>query len=232
MLGSAAAGCGDGSPSELPTHELGLFVVANADASAELDVITQLTANDPASSEVDFVGLGSGDALYAELEGSQQPLERNDLLPSGLDQYRTRFPGIAGGEELTVSLDRSSPYLDALDSLVVVPDGFELEDAGTQFSIAQDLRVVWSGGGNADAAEVSLSTDCLAAVRLEEAGNPGEIEIPASMLEYAAGVDPGDPCDVVVRVRLIRYGEADPAFGYGGDITAAQVRELDLTATP
>jgi hypothetical protein len=229
---AAAMGCGaDDGASPLPTEEMGLFVLASATADFDLDVIVQFTSGDPALPEVDFIGIAPQDRLQAALEGSEQVVERNDILPEGLDQYRTRFSDVEGGDELTVALDRQG-HTDAPSSRLIVPSAFELDDPGPSFPIAQGLRLTWSGGGTVDACQISLSSDCLEEVTLSVSGNPGKLEIASSMLRHLDEVDPSEPCPVRVLVLLERNGQPDPAFGRGGKLIAAQIRGLELTAVP
>ena len=136
-------------------------------------------------------------------------------------------------EDFTVSLFRDGTRVDAADSVVVLPPGFEIVApiASEVYRRSADaITVTWeptSTGG--ETMRLSVVTSCIdgSSHEYEQAitGDPGTATLAAGSLEG------NGQCNSLIEVARSAVGTLDRAFGNGGVIAAHQVRSVAVVTT-
>ncbi|MBT8493435.1 MAG: hypothetical protein KJO07_10295 [Deltaproteobacteria bacterium] len=224
----AALGCDSTVSSDLTNDELRLFAHADVDELGNLDVVAQITTDNPALLEETFVDLIDGDALSATLDGEEVTMAREWVPIVGLIQYRAQFESVGGGEILSIDLERPS-YGDIEDSWVEIPPPFELSMPAS-FSRSDYLVVEWTPVP-ATRSGLSLSGSCFDD-SFQMDGNPGRIELAPPRLSVPEGVDAQAQCELDATLTVVNERSAAAGFGRGGRITAEQVRRSVVESTP
>jgi len=139
-----------------------------------------------------------------------------------------------GASEITVSLLREN-NLDALNSVVTLPDSFEIEytSAVEKPSRKQDdIEITW----DTTEADVRVELEVLVSCGTDDeehdflkqyASDTGLARIPAGWLHDR---DLKGECNTTINVHRIRTGSLDSAY-LGGVITGSRVRSMTLVTT-
>ena len=207
--------------------------------SAEIEVISSDGASTRVNTTLRVGGLTSN--TYVELTGDDQltaddgsgAIEMSYLSIGDYWTYIADFSVAAGDTPFTVALVRS---LDggAPSSTASMPAPFDLTapaDAAV-FSRASDpITVTWDPSASADGMVVRLSSDCTLESTQDVAGDPGTYTFEVGSYEVADGSE-AESCEGTVTVERRRAGTLDEAFGEGGEVYAAQRREVKIRLDP
>ena len=222
------AGCDTALSSELDNQELRLFANADVDRSGDLEVVVQLTTDNPALLEETFVDLADGDLLIASLDGETVTMTREWIPVLNLVQYRASFDSVVGGEILAIDLERSE-HDDIEGSWVEVPAPFELSMPAS-FSRSDSLLVEWAAFP-ATRSGLRLLGSCLDQ-SFPMDGNPGRIELAPPRLSVPDGVASDARCELDATLSIANERGAAAGFGRGGRIVAEQVRTTVSESAP
>ncbi len=226
-----AGGCTDINSTDLKTAGMSAHMLVSADGSGASQVSVTLNVD---TNLTDFVQLEGGDKLTATAASTTEQLTETDLL--GDVSYGASFSGPAAqGETLyTIAFTRAAET-SAPQSTCTLPDPFAVlaPDGGVAYPRDGGAVVVtWSPSGTSDRMLLSANGDCIELYSQPIDGDPGTATIPAGAFTASPIAIPAASCQVTVELTRQRSGSLDPAFGYGGDITAEQNRQAVFLSTP
>jgi len=215
--------------SKVETDDMFLFVYTTVAADASLDVVAQLTVAGPGVLQESYIDLDPTlDTLFAQHGSRRVPMTEEFLL--NYYQYRATFDRALENELVDISFAREEAE-DAPSSRVVVPSAFELVPSPSVVALRDGISVAWTGGGAVDESVLSV-TGCFESITTKAQGNAGALHIGPEQLAYLPGCDANQPNPTQLEISLVNEGDADPAYGRGGYLHAAQSRRLSVTVTP
>ena len=207
--------------------------------SAQIEVISADGASTRVNTTLRVGGLTSN--TYVQLTGDDQltaddgtgPIEMSYLSIGDYWTYIADFSVAAADTNFAVALVRS---LDdgAPSSTATLPAPFDLTAPAeaTAFSRASEpITVTWEPSGASDGMTVRLSSDCTLETTQDVAGDPGTTTFEVGSYEVADGSE-AESCEGTLTVERRRAGVLDEAFGEGGEVFAAQRREVKIRLDP
>ena len=236
LLG-AVVGCNDIDSADIETSGINASITVRAKADGSSTAVSAtLTAG-----ALTFVDLDGEDQLVATSGEASTVLAEGDLL--GVVGYNGSLSGVgAPGDEVKVSLERSSDKTPAPDSVVTIPEPIAIAapEAGTAFSRADDDIVVdLTSEESDDDATLKWSGACIKDGSLAVPSGQASITINKGTIEKREQVDANDPdsepvadtCSFTIEIERRVEGSLDPAWGSGG-IRAVASDTRDLTTNP
>ena len=223
--------CDNVESTDVATDDMRLFMDVDVNADATAAVLVQLTTDNEALLEETFIDLAAGDRLLASIGDVTVAMTEEQIEPLGIYQYVTDFAGVAGGDTISIALERPR-QVEAPSSAVVIPDPFDIDDPGTEFSRADGLTLTWSTDAVAENSRVNISGDCIDSITVGLPGDAAGVAIDPQDFVLAQGSLAGVECVLTVMVTLTNQGSVDPAYGRGGIARAHQTRSLELTTLP
>jgi hypothetical protein len=195
-------------------------VVATGNGSSKVTVRLK-TGGDNSNT---FLDLRGDDKLEATVGD-----ETKELDQSG-NSYIASFDTDEGGTEFTIAFTRGEEDDSAPESIVTLPEPFDMTiDATTASRADDDVPYSWEPAGDDDM-DWHLDGDC---VQLASGHTPDD-----GMNTIAAGdietfdSDKEKTCTVKLQLERAQGGTIDAAFTEGGSIVAKQVRSDSFTSAP
>jgi hypothetical protein len=195
-------------------------VVATGNGSSKVTVRLK-TGGDNSNT---FLDLRGDDKLEATVGD-----ETKELDQSG-NSYIASFDTDEGGTEFTIAFTRGEEDDSAPESIVTLPEPFDMTiDATTASRADDDVPYSWEPAGDDDM-DWHLDGDC---VQLASGHTPDD-----GMNTIAAGdietfdSDKEKTCTVKLQLERAQGGTIDAAFTEGGSIVAKQVRSDTFTSAP
>jgi hypothetical protein len=233
VLGVSAAvavvACTKVNSADLKTAGMSAHITVTADGTGKTSVSARLNVD---TNVTDYVDLSAGDSFSATAGGKTQGMGRDNTL--GVISYNTDFTGLDAVDTLyTVALTRANDT-SAPASTATLPAPFKITapTAGATASRAADLTLTWDTTG-ADAMTYEASGACIKAVfKTAIPSDSGTFVIPKGTIAPTDTSKANDTCQVQITIRRTRNGTLDKAYGYGGDIAAAQTRVVSVSSTP
>lgn len=225
----AAGGCIESVDSgSLETDGLWADFKATADESHDTRIEAGLKTEGPGSNT--YANLSGGDGLTFYVNGEAREPEPDKSF--GTEYAYTRMVSeSAGGTTIQIEFHRQSGT-DAPDSVVRLPDEFDIEAPERDDTFSRSLDDVWLKLDDVDP-ETEMHVDVEGPCLEDDYENDfvgRSITIPREELE-SDDRDDERRCDVDVTVEARRTGRVDPAYE-GGEFVAKQVRETSFRSVP
>lgn len=196
-------------------------VVATGDGTSEVRVLLK-TGGSNSNTYLDLTG---DDTLEVTVDGDTKTMDQSG------DAYEATFDVDAGGTEFTIALLRGDADEDAPESVVVLPEPFEMMLSATSASRADDdLEYTWEPEGDGNVSW-DLSGECVSS---DSGSTPddGTNSIAAGDIEPKFESDAEESCTAKLSLERSQKGTLDAAFTEGGSLVAKQVRSDSVTSTP
>lgn len=203
---------------------MGIIVRVTISDDGRARSVTQFTTENSALLETTTIRLTDGDAAYARDGLARIPLRETWNSFLNIYQYEVGLDAVEG-DRLSFALERSDDA-SASDTSVVIPQSFEAE-APEQFSMTPGPFVIWDGAEDADALTINFDR-CFRPIDVD----PSIKTLTTDQLVWDQVASTGEPCEFNMTIHATRFGEVDPAFGRGGQISATQKRSLKSIAIP
>ncbi len=178
-----------------------------------------------------YVALSDGDELAVTHGDETLTLSENHL--GDYYYYTASVPTTGADERFVLSFTRAEE--DSAPETVATlpaPMAFTSPAADTTFSRGTDaITVTWEPSGSTDDVNIDIAGECFVNVMENLSGDPGTYTFEAGDLE-SREADEDDTCVATVTLTKKRTGTLDAAFGEGGKVYGAQVRELSLRVDP
>jgi hypothetical protein len=196
-------------------------VVATGNGQSEVKVLLKTGG----SNSNTYLQLTGDDTLEVTVDGDTKTMDRSG------DAYEATFDVDAGGTEFTIAFLRGDADEDAPESVVALPEPFEMMLGATSASRADDdLEYTWEPAGDGNASW-ALSGDCVSSDR-GSTPDDGSNDIAAGDIEPKFESDADKSCTAKLSLERSQEGTIDAAFTEGGSIVAKQVRTDSFTSTP
>ena len=185
-----------------------------------------------------FIELTEGDFAEAIMRAPGSTTDEvkamSHLTIAGLTSYYTSFTASAEGTKFTVNLDRAgSGKTSAPDSFGTLPLAFSATlTGGPDFQRGVDaITIDWAPSGEAEPLTYSAMGDCIDNLSdVPITGDSGSVTITSGALVASSGAE-ANTCEVTVRIRRVRSGAIDAAYG-GGVFRGVQYDEVVFNSTP
>lgn len=221
-LGLLTSACADIESGDIRTSGICATITATNSSNNKIDVEATLTAGCGLGGS--YVVLDSGEDFTAQYLSNSYSLSRSTDWITNITHYvATTNADYAAGEQLTVSLDRPTGYVDAPNSYVTLPSGFNITAPanGTPYTAGDSITIDWTG---TTADRIHLDMTCLEDITADTvhtsiSRTPTSIPytIPVSELDAIIN-DPSDSighvssCNGTLSVIRTQVGAADPAL--------------------
>ena len=224
---AALVGCESVESSDVKTS--GMYAQFTAQADGSGSTRTEAILKVGGSTSNTFVQLAAGDELTVAGGGAEQAMSEQNL--GDLYSYTADFDFDEVGTEFTFNLERAADE-SAPSSVATLPAALDItapaEDAIVSRS-GDALTITWSGSGEAEDMEVTVTGDCFVAY-WKPVDDGGQHIIDAGTMESFEGND-DEACDAEVTVTRKSTGTLDPAFGEG-TVTGEQIRTVKIRMDP
>lgn len=196
-------------------------IIANGSGQSEVTVRLKVGG----SNSDTFLDLKGEDTLEVTVDGDTKTLDQ-----SGND-YRAAFDTDAGGTEFTIAFLRGDEDENAPESVVTLPEPFDLVLGATTASRAEeDVEYTWDPPASGNVAW-DLTGECIDSTS-GSTPDDGTNAIAAGDIEPKFMDDAEKSCTAKLVVGRSQKGTIDPAFTEGGSIVAKQIRADTFTSTP
>lgn len=210
----------DVNSNDIKTHGMyaGIRAVAHGDGTADVTVDLRVGGN--SGTVVDLV---AGDQLVATSNGTSTVLAHKG------NDYQARIPSVVGGTEIQVAFERGQDDVSAPNSLVVLPEDYNITapTADASVSRATEVAVSWSPTSS-DGMSWDVDGDCIFADSGNLSGGASSVAVKLD----PTTTDQNNSCTVTFCLNRTRAGQVDSAFGEGGKFEAVQRRCVKFTSTP
>jgi hypothetical protein len=172
-----------------------------------------------------YLDLKGDDTLEVTVDGDTKTMDQSG------DSYEATFDVDAGGTEFTIAFLRGDADEDAPESVVALPEPFEMVlGASTASRADDDLEYTWEPEGDGNLSW-DLSGDCVSS-DIGSTPDDGTNSIAAGDIEPKFESDAEESCTAKLSLERAQKGTIDSAFTEGGSIVAKQVRSDSFTSTP
>lgn len=179
-----------------------------------------------------FVNLGGDDVVTVSVDGgAATPLTETNL--GDLYSYIGSFDAAAADTSFAFALERTVDDGAPLSECALpAPFAVTTPSAAATFSRPNDdIIVTWDNAGQTDPVEVVLESPCIVTSPHAVSGDPGSFTIEAGSYEVFEDRT-AESCEATVKVRRVRAGSLDQAFGEGGRVACTQERTVAIRLDP
>jgi hypothetical protein len=217
---------------DLDTSGMHAIMEVSADGTGQTRVTADIYSG---NSITDLVALSGGDQLTATSSG--QSVVMHTVMFLGGTSYEADFSGLdTGGTMYKVALSRTR-FASAPSSTCTLPDKFTImaPTSSQSFSRAlDDIVLTYTPAGTQDTMTWAAGGDCVRGMVDGTVSNDSGTFTIAKGSLVPINPPPQNPttCQAHVTLTRSRPGQLDPHYGYGGTITAKQVRTVTFNSTP
>lgn len=219
--------CESVESSDLKTSGMYAQLTARADGSGSTRAEAVLKVGGSTSNT--FVKLTAGDELMVSAGGAEQAMSEQNI--GDVYSYTSDFDFDEEGTAFTFSLERAEDE-SAPESVATLPAPLEITAPVADEVVSRsedDLVITWSGSGEADDLEVTVSGDCFVGY-WKAVDDGGTHTIDKGTIESFESQD-DESCDAEVAVWRKQTGTLDPAYGEG-QVLGVQVRAVTIRMDP
>lgn len=196
-------------------------VIATGNGQSKVSVLLKTGG----SNSNTFLDLTGEDTLEVTVDGDTKTMDQSG------DEYIATFDGEAGGTEFTIAFLRGDEDENAPESVVTLPEPFELMvGADTASRADDDVEYTWDPPADGSVAW-DLTGECIDSTS-GSTPDDGTNSIAAGNIEPKFSDDAEKECTAKLVVGRSQKGTIDTAFTEGGSIVAKQVRGDTFTSTP
>jgi hypothetical protein len=229
-------GCTPPPSTNYNTQALQLQASVEASGDGKTVVTAALFETDGLRKQVELV---NGDGFQVSAYGNTLPLYNrgSNYVP----KYQGNLDSDVGGE-IRVAFTRTSPEVSAPDSLVILPEPFQVTgpQAGSHFSPTDTLTINWTPGGISTV--VSIGGNCQGSVNSTPAVTRNisqqvtldgtTYSLPITQLLGSAPLATGETCRFTITLTRSSTGQTDPNLMAGSSIVASQIRRITNLLIP